>query len=638
VSNRGQPDILTGAPIPGIGGEMRTLNTVFRYGLYLTFSAVVNLTPSQSFSSPIPLPGVAFISPQPGAKYVRPRATIILRCSRPVVGGLFPEGSFITATGTRSGVHSGTVLRSGDYTLIFKPAKPFAWDEKVTVHISPEFLTWLGTTSPTLSYAFSIAPRNLSLPRPFAKELDNLTGLRQEPSMAAALFPAAPAADSLPSTFPAMKISDNGDTSSGFLFLSNFTVPLTTVPYLMILRDNGSPIFYRAMSDLCTDFKVQPNGRMTYFDNAAHAFFALDSTYAVVDSFRTGNGYTTDLHELRILPNGHALLLAFDPETVDMSKVVKGGDTTATVIGLVIQELDAQKNVVFQWRSWDHFAITDATHEVLTASTVDYVHGNALELDADGNILLSCRHMDEITKIDRQTGDIIWRWGGRHNQFTFVNDSIGFSHQHALRRIANGDFTIFDNGNFHLPSFSRAVEYALDEKKMTATLVWQFRHSPDVYGQAMGYVQRLPNGNSLICWGAANPSVTEVRPDGSVVYELNLPYRSYSYRAYRQIWESDEIASTPPSGSVPADIFLAQNYPNPFNPTTTIQYGIPQPSSVTLAVYDMLGQKVSTLVDDDLQAGDYSVEFDGSGLASGVYLYRLMAGNAELTRKFLLLR
>ncbi len=125
--------------------------------------------------------------------------------------------------------------------------------------------------------------------------------------------------------------------------------------------------------------------------------------------------------------------------------------------GEVIQELDAGHNVVFQWRTWDHYAITDATHEDLTAATIDYVHANAIEIDADRNLLLSCRHMDEITKIDHVSGDILWRMGGKHNQFTFVNDSIGFSHQHALRRIANGDFTLFDNGNFHTPPFSRAV-------------------------------------------------------------------------------------------------------------------------------------------------------------------------------------
>lgn len=94
-----------------------------------------------------------------------------------------------------------------------------------------------------------------------------------------------------------------------------------------------------------------------------------------------------------------------------MSAVAPDGNVAVTVSGLIIHGLDRQKNVVFQWRIWDHFKITDATHENLTAATIDYVHGNALEVDADGNLLLSSRHMDEITKIDRGTGEMPWRMG-----------------------------------------------------------------------------------------------------------------------------------------------------------------------------------------------------------------------------------
>jgi hypothetical protein len=200
---------------------------------------------------------------------------------------------------------------------------------------------------------------------------------------------------------------------------------------------------------------------------------------------------------------------------------------------MVIQELDSSHNVVFQWRSLDHFQITDVTHEDLTASMIDAVHPNALQLDSDGNILLSSRALDEVTKINRSTGDIIWRWGGKHNQFTFINDSIGFSHQHGVHRIANGHIAVFDNGNFHTPSFSRAVEYELDENAKSAKLVWQYRHTPDVSSFAMGYVQRLENGNTLISWGATNPSLTEVRPDGTTALELSLPASVVTYRAFR---------------------------------------------------------------------------------------------------------
>jgi hypothetical protein len=83
---------------------------------------------------------------------------------------------------------------------------------------------------------------------------------------------------------------------------------------------------------------------------------------------------------------------------------------------------------------------------------------------------------------------------------------------------------------------------------------------------------------------------------------------------------------------------LEQNYPNPFNPGTTIKYKLPQASLVNLKVYNVLGQEVATLVDESQPAGIHAVQFDGSGLSSGVYFYRLSAGDFVQTRKLMLLR
>ena len=73
-----------------------------------------------------------------------------------------------------------------------------------------------------------------------------------------------------------------------------------------------------------------------------------------------------------------------------------------------------------------------------TKDEIDPVHINSVAIDSDTSILISSRHMDEITKIDRRTGDIIWRLGGKKNDFTFINDTIGFSHQHSVSRLKNG--------------------------------------------------------------------------------------------------------------------------------------------------------------------------------------------------------
>jgi hypothetical protein len=230
-----------------------------------------------------------------------------------------------------------------------------------------------------------------------------------------------------------------------------------------------------------------------------------------------------------------------------MSTVVPNGNPNATVIGLIIQELDAAKNVVFQWRSWDHYQITDMVetpNQSLTAPFIDYVHGNAIEADADGNLLVSSRHLNEVTKIDRQTGDIIWRLGlnAKNNEFTFVNDPRGFSHQHDVRRLPNGHITLFDNGNELVPEYSRAVEYQLDETNMIATQVWEYRHAPDIFGNALGSARRLAGGGTIIGWGhtSPDPKVTEVHADGSLALELGFnSTTATSYRAIRSPWRTN---------------------------------------------------------------------------------------------------
>jgi hypothetical protein len=93
-----------------------------------------------------------------------------------------------------------------------------------------------------------------------------------------------------------------------------------------------------------------------------------------------------------------------------------------------------------------------------------------------------------------------------------------------------------------------------------------------------------------------------------------------------------------PSRAVPSSFTLSQNYPNPFNPTTEIEYSVPQTGHVSLKVYNTQGQAVATLFDGAQQSGNYVATFDGAGLASGVYFYRLQSGNVSLTKKLVLMR
>ena len=99
-----------------------------------------------------------------------------------------------------------------------------------------------------------------------------------------------------------------------------------------------------------------------------------------------------------------------------------------------------------------------------------------------------------------------------------------------------------------------------------------------------------------------------------------------------------DVAVDDPTSATPTSFALEQNYPNPFNPSTTIRYGLPLRSHVTLTVFNTLGQQVSQLVNGDMEAGYHEVQFDGRGLSSEVYVYRLQAGDYIVSKKMLMLK
>ncbi len=337
--------------------------------------------------------------------------------------------------------------------------------------------------------------------------------------------------------------------STGYYFLHSFKATSVVPGFKSLILDRyGEIVYIKSFNYTASDFKLHPNGKMSYIfsssNPAALKYYIIDSTFFVKDSVNCPGGILTDGHDLILLPNGGYLLMGYETRVMNLSSYNwfngngSPGSSTANVKCNIIQELDANKNPVFTWKAADHYLFSDVQEAWLFSPTnVDWTHFNSIEKDSDGNYLVSVRHFSEVTKINRQTGAIMWRFGGKRNQFTFINDPYsGFNGQHDARRISNGNITLFDNGKTGAPQHpARGVEYNINEQNLTATLVWSRIYSNNSTSQFLGNTQRLANGNTIIGWGGlrnANVTFSAFKPDGNLVMEINFPDTLFTYRAF----------------------------------------------------------------------------------------------------------
>jgi hypothetical protein len=126
---------------------------------------------------------------------------------------------------------------------------------------------------------------------------------------------------------------------------------------------------------------------------------------------------------------------------------------------------------------------------------------------------------------------------------------------------------------------------------------------------------------------------TKVKPDTTTI-----PTDTTSSDTTKRTVSSSGINDVESSQTVVKVFGLSQNYPNPFNPSTVIKFSLPDKMNAKLTVYDMQGREVAQLVNTELEAGQHSVQFNASGLASGIYFYTLSAKNMSATHKLLLLK
>lgn len=339
-------------------------------------------------------------------------------------------------------------------------------------------------------------------------------------------------------------------------------------PSLLVVGNDGKPLASRVLKEYAFDFRVLADGRLGYsiFQSAgtgpreSSSVYVVDTTLTVKDSLQGANGYNLAMHGFLLLPNGNRVVIMQENVLMDMRSIVSGGHPAASVQQMLLQEIDIDGNIIFQWRSLDHFPVT-VSYEDLTAPAIRYFHLNAVDVDTDGNFLISARHASLVAKIHRTSGKVLWVLGGKLNQFTFENGvdpsvPAEFSYQHDIRRLPNGNISLFDNGTQRTPQWSRAVEYQLDEATKVCRLVWQYRNTPDLYAGVQGAVQTLQNGNRVIAWGSAISNsrtlITEVNAEGAIVFEAELPSMMYPYKAERHPY---------PTGMHSADVLIDEILP-----------------------------------------------------------------------------
>ncbi len=329
---------------------------------------------------------------------------------------------------------------------------------------------------------------------------------------------------SLPADLPQFRAGGPSPSPGYVLFAAGW--------YGLVIDNTGRVVWYIRFPDgPSLNFQAQSNGRyialpFTPDTSDLKPLREFDPLGTVTRTLGCARGLRPRFHDLLVQPDGSYWLMCDETRVMDLSGV--GGTAGAIVTGTVVQHLDPTGGLVFQWSPFDHFEITDVDQETRSGPTVNWTHGNALDLDADGNLLVSFRSLSEITKIDTRTGAVLWRMGGRRNEFAFPDSEPPFLGQHGVRA-ADGELVLLDN--FGEAEGSRAERYVLDEAGHTARLTGTYIPTAATRAFLGGTTQSLQGRHTLVAFGDGGV-VQEYDGDGTVVWEIEGD-PGYVFRAQR---------------------------------------------------------------------------------------------------------
>jgi hypothetical protein len=326
-------------------------------------------------------------------------------------------------------------------------------------------------------------------------------------------------------------------TAAGYLFIAPKRRAVQAGP--MIFDNRGHLVWFRPLRTRgVADLRVQRyRGRpvLTWWQarptGATHgsAFYKItDRSYRTVAVIRPGNAATADPHEFLLTARGTALMTTFRGALIGGRRVIEGG----------VQEIDLRtRRILFDWGSIDHVALSESYSKPPNdkSTLYDYFHINSIDVDTDGNLLVSARNTHAVYKIDHRTGKILWRLGGKRSDYS-LGPGVRFAWQHDARRQPDRTISLFDNGAApRRHDQSRVIFLHLNRENMEARLVRTIVHRPPILAINQGNAQRLANGDLIVGWGHA-PYVTEYDTRGRVVLDLRFGRRADTYRVYRFPW------------------------------------------------------------------------------------------------------
>jgi hypothetical protein len=344
-------------------------------------------------------------------------------------------------------------------------------------------------------------------------------------------------------------------TAPGYLFLAPKMVVAQAGP--LIMDNRGEVVWFKPLNTKgVTDFRVQKydgkpvltwwRGHVSNMGVGDGWYVIYDTSYKPVGEVRPGHGLVGDVHEFLITRRNTAVFTVYHRLAVDLSSV--GGPKDGKIWDGIVQELDIKTGrVLFEWHSYPTVGIKESYSPPPKASALakappfDYFHINSIDVEPNGNFLVSARNTHTVYEIDRKTKKVLWRLGGKKSSFA-MGSGTKFAWQHDARRQANGTITLFDNGAAPpVEKFSRVLVLRVDTKAKKVSLVKSYHHPKRLLAPFEGNAQFLPNGDVLVGWGA-QPYLSELGPDGSVRFDAYFGHGkppgedADTYRAYRFVW------------------------------------------------------------------------------------------------------